>query len=96
MVLRFPERSGATSPERPDEELQREEDEAALRAAIDGLPPRTRLALVLQHDHAMPVSEIAAAMGISVKGVEKLLTAARRKVREVLTGGAAKAPEATR
>jgi RNA polymerase sigma-70 factor (ECF subfamily) len=67
-----------------DATLERDERHAALRAAIDALPTRARLALVLQRDHGMSQVEIASAMGISVKGVEKLLSAAKSKLRELL------------
>jgi RNA polymerase sigma factor (sigma-70 family) len=53
--------------------------------AIDELPTRARLALVLQRDHEMSQAEIANAMGISVKGVEKLLATAKTKLRLLLS-----------
>ena len=64
--------------------LEAAEDAAALRRAIDALPARTRLAMVLQHDHEMTQVQIAEAMGISIKGVEKLLAVARLKLRDQL------------
>ncbi len=67
-----------------DETLEVEERRSAVRQAIDRLPPRTRLALVLQRDHEMTNAEIAEAMGISLKGVEKLLTTARQMLRTSL------------
>ncbi|MES2178277.1 MAG: sigma-70 family RNA polymerase sigma factor [Gemmatimonadota bacterium] len=76
--------SGTTPVPRPDEILQADERAAALRDAIDRLPPRTRLALVLHWEHQMTQAEVATAMGISVKGVEKLLAIARRRLRERL------------
>ncbi|MDQ2664997.1 MAG: sigma-70 family RNA polymerase sigma factor [Gemmatimonadota bacterium] len=66
--------------QQPDENLQR------LRAAIDLLPPRTRLALVLRIDHGMNDQRIAEAMGISLKGVEKLIASAKRALRERFAG----------
>ena len=59
-----------------------------IRGAIDRLPPRARLALVLQRDHEMTQAEIAEAMDISLKGVEKLLATARQKLRPLLDGRA--------
>jgi len=76
-----------------DVALADQERRAALRAAIDRLPPRSRLALVLQQDHHMSLTEIATAMGISVKGVEKLLSLAKARLRELL---AAHAPDSSR
>jgi RNA polymerase sigma-70 factor, ECF subfamily len=76
-----------------DVALGDQERRSALRAAIDRLPPRARLALVLQQDHHMSLKEIASAMGISVKGVEKLLSTAKTRLRELL---AAHAPDPPR
>ena len=61
----------------------------AIRAAIDALPPRTRLAFVLQQDHGMTNAQIGTAMDVSLKGVEKLLSTARAKLREQLRDEAA-------
>jgi RNA polymerase sigma-70 factor (ECF subfamily) len=67
-----------------DEAFDVRERRAAVRRAIDQLPPRARLALVLQRDHDMTNAAIADAMGISLKGVEKLLATARQKLRPLL------------
>jgi len=80
----------ATAAPSADVALENRERSASLRAAIDRLPPRARLALVLQQDHQMSQTEIATAMGISVKGVEKLLSTAKARLRELL---AAHAPD---
>lgn len=69
---------------RPDQAAEASEAAAALRRAIDQLPPRSRLAVVLRWDHGMSYDEVATMMGISVKGVEKLLTGARQKLRLLL------------
>ena len=61
-----------------------EERHQRLRRAIDLLPPRARLALVLRLDHGMRDLQIAEAMGISAKGVEKLVATAKRLLREML------------
>ncbi len=67
-----------------DHATEADERDRAVRAAIDRLPPRSRLAFVLQWEHRMSNADIAAAMGISVKGVEKLLTIARKHLRTTL------------
>lgn len=82
----------AAAPAGADTMFENRERRAALRAAIERLPTRARLALVLQWDHEMSQSEIAEAMGISVKGVEKLLATARRRLRESLAAHADDAP----
>jgi RNA polymerase sigma-70 factor, ECF subfamily len=92
MVRRWTSWAGATSdaagvaaPPRPaDEALEADERRARIRGAMDRLPPRCRLALVLQRDHEMTQAEIAEAMDVSLKGVEKLLATARQKLRPLL------------
>jgi RNA polymerase sigma-70 factor (ECF subfamily) len=74
----------AASPPAADDALEADERRARIRGAIDRLPPRARLALVLQRDHDMSHAEIAEAMDISLKGVEKLLATARQKLRPLL------------
>ncbi|CAN5424786.1 RNA polymerase sigma-70 factor [soil metagenome] len=66
--------------------LQRNVNILRLRAAIDLLPPRTRLALILRIDHGMKDQLVADAMGISLKGVEKLIALAKRALRERFAG----------
>ncbi len=88
-------RDGAMARSSPlsDELLVRAEDRAALRAAIDALPERARLAVVLRWDYEMPNADVATALGISVKGVEKLLSVAMRKLRDHLGPAATMKPE---
>ena len=77
--------AGVAAPARPaDEAIEADERRVRIRGAIDRLPPRARLALVLQRDHEMTHAEIAEAMDISLKGVEKLLAIARQKLRPLL------------
>lgn len=74
----------AASPLSVDQALEADEERLRVRRAINRLPPRARLALVLQRDHEMTNAEIAVAMDISLKGVEKLLATARQKLRPML------------
>jgi RNA polymerase sigma-19 factor, ECF subfamily len=67
-----------------DELVEHAESVRTLREAIASLPERSRLALVLRWEHHMPHADVADAMGISVKGVEKLLSIAMRRLRSVL------------
>lgn len=67
----------------PDVAVESSDAHRDLRLAMDALPPRSRLALQLRVDHGMPVRTIAESMGVTVKGVEKLLSIARRRLREV-------------
>ena len=74
----------ARGPRRPDDALVLDERARAVRRAVALLPPRTRVAFVLSWEHEMTHTEVATAMGISVKGVEKLLATSRGKLRELL------------
>jgi len=69
---------------RADEVTETDERRRAVRLAIDRLPPRARLAFVLRWEHKMSNTDVATAMGISIKGVEKLVTIARRHLRAAL------------
>ena len=57
---------------------------AALHRAIDSLPPRTRQAYMLRRDHGLSYAEVAEAMDVTVKNVEKLLGRAQTALREAL------------
>ena len=82
----------ATVPIAEDVRLVTAETNAAVRKAIDCLPPRMRLAVVLQTYHEMSQAEIAVAMDISLKGVEKLLSTAKAKLRVQLGSNTGVAP----
>jgi RNA polymerase sigma-70 factor (ECF subfamily) len=56
----------------------------SLKAAIAGLPDRTRLAIELRWLRQMSHAEVAEAMDISVKGVEKLLATGMRLLRRYI------------
>ncbi|MGE0441459.1 MAG: RNA polymerase sigma-70 factor [Gemmatimonadales bacterium] len=53
----------------------------ALRQLVGALPPRTRLAVTLRYDHGLSYREAAEVMGISIKGVERLLRLALIRLR---------------
>jgi RNA polymerase sigma-70 factor (ECF subfamily) len=69
---------------RADELLVRQETLVALRVAIDALPPRARLAVVLRWRDHLTNADVANAMGITVKGVEKLLASAMTRLRHLM------------
>jgi len=69
---------------RADEVLERQETLVALRHAIDALPPRARLAVVLRWRDHLTNADVADVMGISVKGVEKLLASAMTRLRHLM------------
>lgn len=61
------------TPEPADAAAERADLRAQLDAALDALPERCRLVMHLRWREQMPYAEIAAVMGISVKGVENQL-----------------------
>jgi len=69
---------------RADEVTEADERRRAVMLAIDRLPTRSRLAFLLRWEHRMSNADVATAMGISIKGVEKLVTIARRHLRAAL------------
>lgn len=85
LIDALPEVSGvAHTATRPDAALLADDQRQQLRRAIDHLPPRSRLALVLRIDHGMADRDIAEALGVSAKGVEKLMDIARKHLRQQL------------
>jgi len=54
---------------------------AEIRRAMDRLPPRQRMAVILKYYEGLSYADIARAMGITVKAVERLLDRARRALR---------------
>lgn len=80
-----PEVAGVSQVQSPaDDVTEADERRRAVRAAVDRLPARSRLAFVLQWEHEMSNADIATAIGISIKGVEKLLAIARKHLRATL------------
>ena len=68
-----------------EDRLQSEELTIVLQQAIDRLPARARLVVTLRWQHQLRYAEIAAVLGISVKGVENQLARAIRALREHLS-----------
>jgi len=68
----------------PPERLARRETAAAVRRALDDLPPRHRAALTLRHYEVMSYQEIAETMDASVKSVERLLGRGREGLQRLL------------
>lgn len=66
--------------------LQRQEQSAKVRGALDALPPRQRAALVLCFYEDYSNKEAAEMMGIGLKALEALLVRARRDLRKTLAG----------
>ena len=78
--------------EHPDpgqlEQLQAEHTSKEVRAGLDKLPDRARMALVLRYFSDMSYDEIAETLGVRRAFVGVLLLRARHQLREILQGGA--------
>ena len=68
----------------PTAGLQQQELAAVIRAALDELNERQRVAVVLNKFEDMNYAEIADVMGLTAKAVKSLLSRARAKLRERL------------
>ena len=68
----------------PAHALHQQELSAVIRQALDDLPDRHRVAVVLNKFEDMGYAEIGEVMGLSVKAVKSLLSRARGKLREAL------------
>ncbi len=79
-----------TLPDLPDprpgaaETIIRHEKDAAVRIALDSLPPNQRMAIVLRYYEELNYADIAAALETTPKGVERLLARSRNRLRNLL------------
>ena len=64
----------------PDEASRRKERDALVQEAVSALPPRARMAIVLRYFEGLGWAEIADAMELSPKAVERLLARGRKAV----------------
>jgi RNA polymerase sigma-70 factor (ECF subfamily) len=74
----------AASPPATDRDALQDEIDAALRAAVAGLPERCRQVFELSRVNGLRYAEIAETMGISIKTVEAQMGKALRILRERL------------
>ena len=85
--------------EHPDpgqlEKLLEEHSGQQVRTALDKLPPRARMALVLRYYSDMSYEEIADSLGVRRAFVGVLLLRARHQLRDALTGDQPLARSAT-
>jgi RNA polymerase sigma-70 factor (ECF subfamily) len=63
-----------------------DERDAAVRRALDSLPPAQKMAVVLRYYEDLSYREIAASLNTTVKGVERRLAAARATLEDRLHG----------
>ena len=69
----------------PSEELEKKELLAEIRWAIDELPEKQRLAIILSRYERMSYEDIADALDCSVQAVKSLLFRARQSLRKSLS-----------
>ena len=74
----------AAQPQPPDAAAVQAETAAALRAAVQTLPPRCREVFELSRVHGLAYAEIADVLGISIKTVENQMGKALRILRKHL------------
>ena len=72
------------SGEHPDRLLSRQELRRAVRAAVDGLPPQQRMAVILARYEEMSYEEIRDAMGMSMEAVKSILFRAKENLQKAL------------
>jgi RNA polymerase sigma-70 factor (ECF subfamily) len=72
-----------------EDHMVRMETKAALRAAIESLPEKERIAVMLREYHELEYKEIAQTLGCPVGSVKVLIFRARRRLRERLKDMAA-------
>lgn len=80
----LPDPADTSADARPGAALERDEDEARLRAALSRLSPEHRQALVLKDIEGQKYEEIAEATGVPVGTVRSRLHRARLELREIL------------
>jgi len=68
----------------PLQHIERLESESAIRSALDALPPKYRMVIVLRYFEGLSGAEIADAMKTSQKGIERLLARARQSLEALL------------
>ena len=70
--------------EQPENQVQQKEVEAALKKAIDELPDRQRMAIILYRFEGLSYKEITKVLGCSLSSVESLLFRAMTNLKEKL------------
>jgi len=69
----------------PATALAQKDRDALIRKALDALPSRQRMAVILKYYESLSYGEIARAMGTTVKAVERLLGRARKTLQSSLS-----------
>ncbi len=66
----------------PAVEVERRELNERVRAAVDQLPERQRMALLLNKFHGLSYEELASTFDLTIQAIKSLLTRARENVRQ--------------
>lgn len=76
----------------PEDEVDRREQIARIRAALRDLPPQMRLCCTLRYERGLKYQEIATVMNISIETVKAHLHQARKRLIATLGDGGGKGP----
>lgn len=79
------ERDAAPASQNPGRLLERKHTAERVQTALDALPERQKIALVLSHEQGLSNPEIAEVLSLSVDAVESLLARGRRQLRQLLS-----------
>jgi len=82
-----------TADDTPELDLTREEEANRFAEEFDRLHPRQRAALHLRYREGLPVSDVAKALGVSIKSAESLIFRGKRRLKEVLADHYYQQPE---
>ncbi len=69
----------------PDEILEVQESQEALRQAVESLPQSQRIAITLHKLEQLPTTEVSEIMGTTVSAVEGLIHRAKKRLHKTLT-----------
>lgn len=69
----------------PSEIIEKEEITRRIKEVIEGLPPKQRIAVILNKYECLSYQEIADSIGISIKAVKSLLCRARINIKDKLS-----------
>jgi RNA polymerase sigma-70 factor (ECF subfamily) len=67
------------------EHIERVERERSIQAALDALPPKYRMVIILRYFEGIGSMEIAQTLNTTPKAVERLLARARKRLEPLLT-----------
>ncbi len=81
----IPDGSSQKHPPNSEKQLLNKELREKIRTALQELPDRQRMAILLQHREEMSYQEISDTLDITTKAVERLLARARDNLQEQLT-----------